>query len=262
MTKMQCCCDSGRCWSEGSSPELCPIRGSGGVLSNSMAPRVCFSSASLYQIFLYVCICIYPLICSFIHVTTSEDYQRLCIQIPDGNGGPLIPPRVPGSPDIPSIYPLPYPAQPGPGGPGPIIPHIPIQVQPGQPYPPVAPPPIGWCRFLLLSQFFSQFHPQKCQSFNMMCIVLYCHGALLSLALLWRYPKYSICTWLLYMKACTVCRPDSGRDQINHLQKIIFQWWLDAVNTFWKFKRIRGVLFFHITVSSAVRPARCFYNWK
>lgn len=31
MTKMQCCCDSGRCWSDGSTPEMCPIRGTGGV---------------------------------------------------------------------------------------------------------------------------------------------------------------------------------------------------------------------------------------
>ncbi|XP_005746909.1 fibrillin-1 isoform X1 [Pundamilia nyererei] len=27
LTKMQCCCDSGRCWSDGSTPEMCPIRG-------------------------------------------------------------------------------------------------------------------------------------------------------------------------------------------------------------------------------------------
>ncbi|MEQ2182859.1 hypothetical protein GOODEAATRI_026639 [Goodea atripinnis] len=26
MTKIQCCCDSGRCWSDGSMPEMCPIR--------------------------------------------------------------------------------------------------------------------------------------------------------------------------------------------------------------------------------------------
>uniref|UniRef100_A0A4W6C030 Fibrillin-1 n=1 Tax=Lates calcarifer TaxID=8187 RepID=A0A4W6C030_LATCA len=26
MTKIQCCCDSGRCWSDGSTPEICPIR--------------------------------------------------------------------------------------------------------------------------------------------------------------------------------------------------------------------------------------------
>uniref|UniRef100_A0A4W3HSE0 Fibrillin-2 n=1 Tax=Callorhinchus milii TaxID=7868 RepID=A0A4W3HSE0_CALMI len=28
-TKMQCCCESGRCWALGSVPEMCPIRGSG-----------------------------------------------------------------------------------------------------------------------------------------------------------------------------------------------------------------------------------------
>uniref|UniRef100_A0A4W5PY53 Fibrillin 1 n=1 Tax=Hucho hucho TaxID=62062 RepID=A0A4W5PY53_9TELE len=27
LTKIQCCCDSGRCWSDGSSPELCPMTG-------------------------------------------------------------------------------------------------------------------------------------------------------------------------------------------------------------------------------------------
>uniref|UniRef100_A0A672Z3Q8 Fibrillin-1 n=1 Tax=Sphaeramia orbicularis TaxID=375764 RepID=A0A672Z3Q8_9TELE len=31
LTKVQCCCDSGRCWSDGSTPEMCPIRGTGEV---------------------------------------------------------------------------------------------------------------------------------------------------------------------------------------------------------------------------------------
>ncbi|XP_069561799.1 fibrillin-1 [Brachyistius frenatus] len=92
LTKMQCCCDSGRCWSDGSTPEMCPIRG-------------------------------------------TEEYQKLCIQIPDGNGGGLIPGRVPGGPDLPGIYPVPYPGQtPGhvPGQvPGVIPGQFPIQV-PGQ----------------------------------------------------------------------------------------------------------------------------------
>lgn len=29
LTKMQCCCDSGRCWSYGITPEICPARGTG-----------------------------------------------------------------------------------------------------------------------------------------------------------------------------------------------------------------------------------------
>ncbi|NWQ69373.1 FBN2 protein, partial [Neopipo cinnamomea] len=28
-TRMQCCCDSGRCWAIGQTPEMCPVRGSG-----------------------------------------------------------------------------------------------------------------------------------------------------------------------------------------------------------------------------------------
>ncbi len=28
-TKMQCCCDTGRCWALGHIPEMCPVRGSG-----------------------------------------------------------------------------------------------------------------------------------------------------------------------------------------------------------------------------------------
>lgn len=28
-TKMQCCCDTGRCWALGQIPEMCPVRGSG-----------------------------------------------------------------------------------------------------------------------------------------------------------------------------------------------------------------------------------------
>uniref|UniRef100_A0A3Q3JSI8 Fibrillin 1 n=1 Tax=Monopterus albus TaxID=43700 RepID=A0A3Q3JSI8_MONAL len=74
MTKMQCCCDSGRCWSDGSIPGMCPIRG-------------------------------------------TEEYQKLCF-LPDGNGGVPIPGRVPGVPELPGIYPVPYP-------------QIPIQI-PGQ----------------------------------------------------------------------------------------------------------------------------------
>lgn len=32
MSKIQCCCDSGRCWADGSLPEMCPIPGTGGDL--------------------------------------------------------------------------------------------------------------------------------------------------------------------------------------------------------------------------------------
>lgn len=64
-----------------------------------------------------------------------EEYQKLCIQIPDGNNG-VIPGRVPGSPDLPAIYPLPYPGQnPGqiPQYPGPNPGQIPGQFPfPGQ----------------------------------------------------------------------------------------------------------------------------------
>ncbi|XP_073320826.1 fibrillin-1 isoform X2 [Pagrus major] len=85
LTKMQCCCDSGRCWSDGSTPEMCPIRG-------------------------------------------TEEYQKLCVQIPDGNGG-----RIPGAPDIPGIYPVPYPGHTPGQVPGVIPGQIPIQVPgPGQ----------------------------------------------------------------------------------------------------------------------------------
>lgn len=28
-TKMQCCCDTGRCWAMGRVPEMCPVQGSG-----------------------------------------------------------------------------------------------------------------------------------------------------------------------------------------------------------------------------------------
>uniref|UniRef100_A0A672H6I1 Fibrillin-1 n=1 Tax=Salarias fasciatus TaxID=181472 RepID=A0A672H6I1_SALFA len=83
LTKVQCCCDSGRCWSDGSTPEMCPIRG-------------------------------------------TEEYQKLCIQIPDVNGGGLPPGRVPGGPDIYPGFPPQTPGQMYPG-------QIPIQGQtPGQ----------------------------------------------------------------------------------------------------------------------------------
>lgn len=44
LTKMQCCCDSGRCWSDGSTPEMCPIRGTGEVTHPHMALNFLFSS--------------------------------------------------------------------------------------------------------------------------------------------------------------------------------------------------------------------------
>ncbi|NXY60179.1 FBN2 protein, partial [Callaeas wilsoni] len=38
-SRMQCCCDSGRCWAIGQTPEMCPVRGSGELekLSKSTA---------------------------------------------------------------------------------------------------------------------------------------------------------------------------------------------------------------------------------
>uniref|UniRef100_A0A3P9NTP2 Fibrillin-1 n=1 Tax=Poecilia reticulata TaxID=8081 RepID=A0A3P9NTP2_POERE len=87
MTKMQCCCDSGRCWSDGSTPEMCPIRG-------------------------------------------TEEYQRLCIQVPDSNNGVVIPGRIPGSPDIPSIYPIPIPRE----VPGQVPGQIPFQIPNQRPF--------------------------------------------------------------------------------------------------------------------------------
>ncbi|NWU32589.1 FBN2 protein, partial [Dyaphorophyia castanea] len=32
-SRMQCCCDSGRCWAIGQTPEMCPVRGSGWLRS-------------------------------------------------------------------------------------------------------------------------------------------------------------------------------------------------------------------------------------
>ncbi|XP_037650240.1 fibrillin-1 [Sebastes umbrosus] len=141
LSKMQCCCDSGRCWSDGSAPEMCPIRG-------------------------------------------TEEYQRLCIQIPDGGGG-VIPGRVPGSPDLPGIYPVPYPGQTPGQGPGqiPVYPgqipiqgpgHVPGQVPipghgPGQipqyPYPgqlPLLPQPGGGIQ--------TQNITNMCQAFRNLCL--------------------------------------------------------------------------------------------
>ncbi|KAM9409241.1 fibrillin-1 isoform 1-T1 [Pholidichthys leucotaenia] len=83
LTKVQCCCDSGRCWSDGSAPEICPIH-------------------------------------------RTEEYQRLCVQTPD-TGGVLIPGRVPGGPDIPGVFPIPYPGR----TPGHVPGQVPIQI-PGQ----------------------------------------------------------------------------------------------------------------------------------
>ncbi|XP_027869787.1 fibrillin-1 [Xiphophorus couchianus] len=129
MTKMQCCCDSGRCWSDGSTPEMCPIRG-------------------------------------------TEEYQRLCIQIPDSNNGVVIPGRIPGSPDLPHIYPIPIPGE-VPGQipiqvPGHIPVHRPV-VTPGQgpgPYHPQGPfpPPPG--PVIIQTQNITNM----CQAFRNLCL--------------------------------------------------------------------------------------------
>ncbi|KAG8001253.1 Fibrillin-1 [Nibea albiflora] len=128
LTKMQCCCDTGRCWSDGSTPEMCPIRG-------------------------------------------TEEHQKLCIQIPDGNGGGPIPGRVPGGPDLPVIYPVPYPRQPqGPGpipnpGQTPVQPQVPVPQIPG-PYPglPIQPPPPG--PFIIQTQNITNI----CQAYRNLCL--------------------------------------------------------------------------------------------
>lgn len=99
-------------------------------------------------------------------MSTLEEYQKLCIQIPDGNGGVLIPGRVPGGPDISGIYPFPFPGQPnGPGrGEGPGLPEIPIQGPghvPGQvsiPGLPYQPPPPGMLLFSACLLNFLQFY--------------------------------------------------------------------------------------------------------
>ncbi|XP_043990670.1 fibrillin-1 isoform X1 [Gambusia affinis] len=131
LTKMQCCCDSGRCWSDGSTPEMCPIRG-------------------------------------------TEEFQRLCIQIPDSNNGVVIPGRIPGTPNLPSIYPIPIPGEvpgqipiqvpghiPGqrpvvtPGqGPGPYLPQVPLP-------PPPPPGPV-----IIQTQNITNM----CQAFRNLCL--------------------------------------------------------------------------------------------
>lgn len=72
MTKVQCCCDSGRCWSESSVPELCPIRGSGGILISWPPGSIAISTTSCfktkYPVFLRVCV--QSFIHSFFYVTT------------------------------------------------------------------------------------------------------------------------------------------------------------------------------------------------
>ena len=86
------------------------------------------------------------------NVLILEEYQRLCIQTLDSNREVVIPGRVPGSPDIPFIYPVPRP-DPVPGPIPGVIPgqipiqypglvpiHIPGQI-PGQL--PIQPPPPG-----------------------------------------------------------------------------------------------------------------------
>lgn len=111
---------------------------------------------------------------SYVHIL--EEYRKLCIQLPDGTDGVLIPGRVPGGPELPGIYPVQYPGQtpgvvpgqvpgvlPIPGQvpgqipgqvpvqipgqvPGPIPGQFPVQI-PGQ-YPghlPLQPPPGGFC---------------------------------------------------------------------------------------------------------------------
>uniref|UniRef100_A0A8C2T004 Fibrillin 3 n=1 Tax=Coturnix japonica TaxID=93934 RepID=A0A8C2T004_COTJA len=50
-TKMQCCCDSGRCWAIGQTPEMCPVRGKRkGAVILCLMPLLCFpGTATLNQ---------------------------------------------------------------------------------------------------------------------------------------------------------------------------------------------------------------------
>ncbi|NXU35411.1 FBN2 protein, partial [Drymodes brunneopygia] len=48
-SRMQCCCDSGRCWAIGQTPEMCPVRGSGLHNPPVLHPRAPQPSLSFIQ---------------------------------------------------------------------------------------------------------------------------------------------------------------------------------------------------------------------
>lgn len=111
--------------------------------------------ASNVFVVIYMPLCINAKLNSWVffsHVPTLEEYQKLCIQIPDGNGGVQIPVRVPGAPDISGIYPFPFPGQPNGRGEGPGVPEISI---PGRT--PYQPPP-GMLLFSACLLNFLQFY--------------------------------------------------------------------------------------------------------
>lgn len=154
LTKMQCCCDSGRCWSDGSTPEMCPIRGTGGV-----------TYIACNFLLLSISPCLNKQL-TLLHILILEEHQKLCIQMPDTPGG-----RVPGGPELPGIYPVPFPGLTPGQGPGVIPGQIPIQGpghvpgQPQIPYPgpfpgqlPIQPPPPGVQQFSFSSICFTCLH--------------------------------------------------------------------------------------------------------
>ncbi|KAA8595911.1 hypothetical protein FQN60_011202 [Etheostoma spectabile] len=60
LTKMQCCCDSGRCWSDGSAPEMCPIRGTGGKSTRNCASRYLMGTEEELYLVVSQGVLIYP----------------------------------------------------------------------------------------------------------------------------------------------------------------------------------------------------------
>ncbi|NXD45414.1 FBN2 protein, partial [Copsychus sechellarum] len=72
-SRMQCCCDSGRCWAIGQTPEMCPVRGSGECTPKSPNPAPQNWEISLEKLSQSTAEC---------HQTLSPSATKPCPQVP------------------------------------------------------------------------------------------------------------------------------------------------------------------------------------
>lgn len=225
---MQCCCDSGRCWSEGSTPELCPIRGSGGLTFSSYG-SCCLLHRLKFQIkvsnikYLFLFVFILAFIHSFIrscdhfrglpetmHPNTRREWRRA-----DTWPSPReswhtfhLPTAISCStyswPRANSSWSYSYS--------GSTWPHTRTTPNPN-PWPVSCGASSTRLVLVFVSlQFFSEFYAQKCLKIvSSWCIL---SDTVMEPCSAWHCYKDAqsipYVQTMLYIKACTVCRPDIG----------------------------------------------------
>uniref|UniRef100_A0A8C3CXB7 Fibrillin-1 n=1 Tax=Cairina moschata TaxID=8855 RepID=A0A8C3CXB7_CAIMO len=78
-TKMQCCCESGRCWAIGSVPEMCPVRGSGEWLCIFVQALIELCPAQCHDLFPGEPVLVFLLIFLPLTIDICKHHPNLCL---------------------------------------------------------------------------------------------------------------------------------------------------------------------------------------